>query len=169
MLAFRPRGGLPLGRPALLYAFTLLRVCQMGWQCQQRFADLVCAIMSQFPGADHWRRGAERRRNRRRCVASGEAVCAMWVPGEGIEPSWGKPRGILSPVRLPVSPPRHGERHTFRPDVPACQDERRWRVPRYGLNGECSRGSPGLHELPDAEAARLACPQGKSDRRGFFA
>lgn len=28
------------------------------------------------------------------------------VPGEGVEPSWTEVRGILSPVRLPVSPPR---------------------------------------------------------------
>ncbi len=28
------------------------------------------------------------------------------VPGEGVEPSWAEARGILSPVRLPVSPPR---------------------------------------------------------------
>ena len=29
------------------------------------------------------------------------------VPGGGVEPPWGCPRGILSPVRLPVSPSRH--------------------------------------------------------------
>src|SRR5258706_6966188 len=29
------------------------------------------------------------------------------VPGEGIEPSWSCPRGILSPVRLPIPPSRH--------------------------------------------------------------
>src|SRR5258706_10647757 len=28
------------------------------------------------------------------------------VPGEGIEPSWSCPRGILSPVRLPIPPSR---------------------------------------------------------------
>ena len=28
------------------------------------------------------------------------------MPGEGIEPSWGCPRWILNPVRLPISPPR---------------------------------------------------------------
>ena len=28
------------------------------------------------------------------------------VPEVGIEPTWGCPRGILSPVRLPVSPLR---------------------------------------------------------------
>ena len=28
------------------------------------------------------------------------------VPGAGIEPAWAKARWILSPVRLPVSPPR---------------------------------------------------------------
>lgn len=27
------------------------------------------------------------------------------VPGAGIEPAWGCPRGILSPLRLPISPP----------------------------------------------------------------
>jgi hypothetical protein len=30
----------------------------------------------------------------------------VMVPGAGIEPAWSKPRWILSPVRLPVSPPR---------------------------------------------------------------
>ena len=34
------------------------------------------------------------------------------VPGEGVEPSWTEVRGILSPVRLPVSPPR---RHVLLP------------------------------------------------------
>ena len=29
------------------------------------------------------------------------------VPEVGIEPTWSCPRGILSPVRLPVSPLRH--------------------------------------------------------------
>jgi hypothetical protein len=28
------------------------------------------------------------------------------VPGGGVEPPWAEARGILSPVRLPVSPPR---------------------------------------------------------------
>jgi hypothetical protein len=27
------------------------------------------------------------------------------VPGAGVEPAWGFPRGILSPLRLPISPP----------------------------------------------------------------
>ena len=31
----------------------------------------------------------------------------LMVPGAGIEPAWAKARWILSPVRLPVSPPRH--------------------------------------------------------------
>jgi hypothetical protein len=30
------------------------------------------------------------------------------VPGEGIEPSWCRHRGILSPVRLPIPPSRLG-------------------------------------------------------------
>lgn len=29
-----------------------------------------------------------------------------FVPGAGIEPAWTKVRWILSPVRLPISPPR---------------------------------------------------------------
>ena len=29
------------------------------------------------------------------------------VPGAGIEPARGFPRGILSPLRLPISPPGH--------------------------------------------------------------
>ena len=33
-------------------------------------------------------------------------LSAGLVPGAGIEPAWSKPRWILSPVRLPVSPPR---------------------------------------------------------------
>jgi hypothetical protein len=31
----------------------------------------------------------------------------LLVPEVGIEPTWGCPRGILSPVRLPVPPLRH--------------------------------------------------------------
>lgn len=38
----------------------------------------------------------------------------MVVPGEGVEPSWAEARGILSPVRLPVSPPR---RHVLLPHL----------------------------------------------------
>ena len=30
---------------------------------------------------------------------------ALEMPGAGIEPAWGCPRGILSPLRLPISPP----------------------------------------------------------------
>ena len=34
----------------------------------------------------------------------------IWlVPKPGIEPGWGYPRGILSPLRLPIPPLRHGE------------------------------------------------------------
>lgn len=33
-------------------------------------------------------------------------IYLMMVPGEGIEPSWYCYRRILSPVRLPISPPR---------------------------------------------------------------
>ncbi len=29
------------------------------------------------------------------------------VPRAGIEPAWPHSRGILSPLRLPISPPRH--------------------------------------------------------------
>ena len=29
------------------------------------------------------------------------------VPGAGVEPARGCPRGILSPLRLPISPPGH--------------------------------------------------------------
>ena len=32
------------------------------------------------------------------------------VPEPGIEPGWGCPRGILSPLRLPISPLRHAYR-----------------------------------------------------------
>ena len=32
----------------------------------------------------------------------------LMVPEVGIEPTRGRPRGILSPVRLPISPLRHG-------------------------------------------------------------
>ena len=31
----------------------------------------------------------------------------LLVPGAGLEPARGEPRGILSPLRLPVPPPRH--------------------------------------------------------------
>src|SRR5690606_15055700 len=33
------------------------------------------------------------------------ALEAQMVPGAGVEPAWGFPRGILSPLRLPISPP----------------------------------------------------------------
>src|SRR5438093_11291842 len=37
-------------------------------------------------------------------------TCSKYlVPEVGIEPTWGCPRGILSPVRLPVPPLRHGD------------------------------------------------------------
>ena len=39
------------------------------------------------------------------------------VPEVGIEPTWGCPRGILSPVRLPVSPLRHDPPITRNPSV----------------------------------------------------
>ncbi len=29
------------------------------------------------------------------------------VPGAGLEPAWPQGRGILSPLRLPISPPGH--------------------------------------------------------------
>ena len=32
----------------------------------------------------------------------------MMVPGLGVEPRWPEGQGILSPLRLPVSPPRRG-------------------------------------------------------------
>ena len=41
--------------------------------------------------------------------------CAV-VPEVGIEPTWGRPRGILSPVRLPVSPLRLNGVATARKD-----------------------------------------------------
>jgi hypothetical protein len=31
---------------------------------------------------------------------------SFYVPGAGLEPAWTEARWILSPVRLPVSPPR---------------------------------------------------------------
>ena len=35
------------------------------------------------------------------------ACVVVMVPKPGIEPGWGYPRGILSPLRLPVPPLRH--------------------------------------------------------------
>ena len=32
-------------------------------------------------------------------------VLFLMVPGAGVEPARGFPRGILSPLRLPISPP----------------------------------------------------------------
>ncbi len=40
-------------------------------------------------------------------------VWIILVPGAGVEPARGCPRGILSPLRLPVPPPGHH-------DVGAC-------------------------------------------------
>jgi hypothetical protein len=39
------------------------------------------------------------------------------VPEVGIEPTWGCPRGILSPVRLPISPLRHDPPITRNPSA----------------------------------------------------
>ena len=35
----------------------------------------------------------------------------LLVPEVGIEPTWGRPRWILSPVRLPISPLRRRAEH----------------------------------------------------------
>src|SRR5437868_15541853 len=38
------------------------------------------------------------------------------MPGAGFEPTWGFPQGILSPLRLPISPPRLAEgKWTYNP------------------------------------------------------
>ena len=59
------------------------------------------------------------------------------MPGPGIEPGWGCPRGILSPLRLPVPPPRHGEDSTV--GAGTCQGARPLRF--HGL-GSVSRVTP---------------------------
>ena len=43
------------------------------------------------------------------------------VPGGGIEPPWCYHRGILSPVRLPIPPSRHGARAPDFPGTSAAQ------------------------------------------------
>ena len=40
-----------------------------------------------------------------RCIAEDRSKFGLMVPGAGLEPARGFPRGILSPLRLPVSPP----------------------------------------------------------------
>ena len=42
--------------------------------------------------------------------------------GAGIEPAWGCPRGILSPLRLPVSPPERTA-----PTANLCADSDRYK------------------------------------------
>src|SRR5512136_2972946 len=73
----------------------------------------------------------------------GRVAKIPWVPGEGIEPSWGKPRGILSPVRLPVSPPRRFVPSLFKPALSDCQGER-IRDSRQRAGGR-KRRTPGCH------------------------
>jgi hypothetical protein len=46
------------------------------------------------------------------------------VPGAGLEPARGFPRGILSPLRLPISPPGH---------------QKGWGRNRTGVNGFAGR------------------------------
>ena len=41
------------------------------------------------------------------------------VPGAGLEPAFGFPRGILSPLRIPISPSRLGLDYTWSKE-PAC-------------------------------------------------
>ena len=36
-----------------------------------------------------------------------EILCYIYLPKEGIEPSWSYLRRILNPLRLPISPLRH--------------------------------------------------------------
>src|SRR5687767_2530476 len=40
---------------------------------------------------------------------NGREMPAPNVPGAGLEPTWGCPQGILSPPRLPISPPGRDE------------------------------------------------------------
>jgi hypothetical protein len=45
-------------------------------------------------------------REARRLLKRPRAVrTAYSMPGVGLEPTWGYPQGILSPLRLPISPP----------------------------------------------------------------
>ena len=58
------------------------------------------------------------------------------VPEAGLEPAQGCPRGILSPLRLPIPPLRHTG------DILALP-RRSWQVQKKrGAPGFCSSGSP---------------------------
>ena len=105
------------------------------------------------------------------------------MPRAGIEPARGKPRGILSPLRLPIPPPRPGKRagrvwaaggrHPSRDTIPIERKRRRpdlnrwWRFCRPlpyhlatspGPAVEARGGSGGerLYKMPDAPTRALA-------------
>ena len=63
------------------------------------------------------------------------------VPEVGIEPTWGCPRWILSPVRLPVSPLRHRGALYNR----WCSSVKKDLLKERGIKNNSSRKLPGLY------------------------
>ncbi len=55
-----------------------------------------------------WTWGCLPKANKGLQLKSRNPLLLLLVPEVGIEPTRGRPRGILSPVRLPISPLRHG-------------------------------------------------------------
>src|SRR5438034_7014294 len=83
-------------------------------------------------------------------LVSASSVAPM--PGAGLEPAWGCPQGILSPLRLPVSPPGLGMKlagiGSTRPGVTSPEGDARRR-------GVLKDQSPDRDGAPPA-AARTA-------------
>ena len=82
------------------------------------------------PSAAIWQPRHQHEEGKRACQEERSYV-ESGVPGEGVEPSWAEARGILSPVRLPVSPPR---RHVLLPHLGKSVER---------LAGEWRTGTPG--------------------------
>src|SRR5690606_17625762 len=80
-----------------------------------------------------------------RPVARGQHGLSCLVPGVGVEPTWPRGRGILSPLRLPVSPPGRGLRHVaaMRPAATTAPSGR-----RQGLRKRAARRGEVMPEAP---------------------
>jgi hypothetical protein len=70
-------------------------------------------------------------------------ISCLLMLGAGLEPAWGCPQGILSPLRLPVSPPEHSTSHSGLPAVGLAANGR-WQIcpqlkPKAGRHKAVSR------------------------------
>ena len=98
------------------------------------------------------------------------------MPGAGVEPARGCPRGILSPLRLPVPPPgRAGERKFTGVDGAGrrgCKRSGGWsrnRTGVHGFAGRCITTLPPRQGGCDTRGRRLRsdprCPNGSAWRK----